>query len=684
MARFRLLCLLLYSYMRLGHGFEITTKTTINSQDGDIDETIFKIDDAAYLANTRYPKSKVSGTVPCEISDKDHHGHLLAAVLVTNTTAITQQTIEDTLAHYTKLDDVFSPNFLEVVVLRSTVIGATIESSAIYTLRGLGMQHLIADNSIAETSHSGVVTDLQQIDLPSGPYLLTSRGGRCAFSTVYRLYPDHYRDFMHGIYDTGDESGSHTTLYTLVGNIGDIAILVPSRLYSLHDTRPFAGYRVAVKDLFDRKGLITSAGSRALASISLAAESTAPSIQRIVNLGGVIVGKYKTAQFGSGAGPWVWQDYQAPFNPRGDGWLTCSASSSSGGCAVATYDWLDFAIGTDTGSSMRRPAAVSGTYGKRPSQGMMNLEGVVPQGGATDTAGVFARDPKMWVHFLKHWYSPDLRESTEKTGLSELDVSNTNVHPRTILYPVDYLPLGNPAAQALVENFVKSLSAAFEMEVKRFNFTATVHNASDPIVADLAKRNDDMLNIIDFHPQWEELAEPLISRWAAEHEEAFPPIDPYYRQSWSTWHTAGTTMQQYYEALRMKRRSVDWYEQHLQYSTAESCSASVLVYDIGTGGLPSYREAELNDSPDASFLAAVPDGTDMAGAGICPLFGCVDYTIPIGQVEYFSKVTHRMEVMPVTINMVVKRGCDFMLLNMIEKLADAGILRTVGAGAKAF
>jgi Asp-tRNA(Asn)/Glu-tRNA(Gln) amidotransferase A subunit family amidase len=45
--------------------------------------------------------------------------------------------------------------------------------------------------------------------------------------------------------------------------------------------------------------------------------------------------------------------------------LTCSASSSGGGCSIAAYKWLDYAIGSDTGSSMRRPAAVSGTYGQR-------------------------------------------------------------------------------------------------------------------------------------------------------------------------------------------------------------------------------------------------------------------------------------------------------------------------------
>jgi hypothetical protein len=53
-------------------------------------------------------------------------------------------------------------------------------------------------------------------------------------------------------------------------------------------------------------------------------------------------------------------------------------------------------------------------------------------------------------------------------------------------------------------------------------------------------------------------------------------------------------------------------------------------------------------------------------------------------VPYSSNVTFHEEMVPVTINMVVKRGCDFMLMNMIEKMADAGILQTVKTGRTPF
>lgn len=63
-----------------------------------------------------------------------------------------------------------------------------------------------------------------------------------------------------------------------------------------------------------------------------------------IDLGAIIVGKFKTSQFAAGLHPWEWIDVHYPFNPRGDGYLTCSGSSSGGGCAIAAYEWLDFAV----------------------------------------------------------------------------------------------------------------------------------------------------------------------------------------------------------------------------------------------------------------------------------------------------------------------------------------------------
>lgn len=645
---------------------------------------LFSHGNVSYIANTQYLRAQLDvGRVSSLIQITENRGIPLA-VLRTNVSSITQEVLKDLIDEYVSQDDVFSPSFLDAVYITSSIPSARLHRSAKDYLDRINVRHVIIDRSISLPLLGSSKITRTDMNLEPGTYYAARSGNSISISTVYRLYEDTYRNFLYGTYSSEDSSGTFSSLDSTFASFDYPAIPVPSRLYSLNDDRPLAGYRVAVKDLFDMKGLITSGGSRAWAYISSPAEATAPSLQRILDLGGVLVGKYKMAQFASGADPWDWQDEQYPFNPRGDGWLTCSASSSGGGCGVAAYEWLDFAIGTDTGSSMRRPAAVSGTYGQRPSQGMMDMEGAMPEGGATDTAGVFARDPVKSAHFSKHWYDASMHQSSERTGLSDLIVPETSNFPKTILYPTDYLPLNNTAAQTILDTFITNLTNIFNMHISYINLTATIQNATDPTVANLAARNNDILNTIDYHPQWEEVAQPLINTWSEMFDGAFLPIDPAYREPWATSYQTGTTMQQYGEALRLKRGSVDWYEEHMQYSTPDMCSESVLIYDIGTGGLPSYREEELNNSPDASFLATIPKGTVMAGAGICPLYGCADFTVPIGQVPYWSPLTKRREWMPVTVDLVVKRGCDGVLYEMVERMAESGVLRTVKSGKVAF
>lgn len=315
---------------------------------------------------------------------------------------------------------------------------------------------------------------------------------------------------------------------------------------------------------------------------------------------------------------------------------------------------------------------------------MISLERVLPLGGATDTAGVFSRDPYKWIHFSKHWYTPSLHQSSNITGLSPLVVPDTNAFPKTILYPVDYLPLNNSAAEPILNAFIGNMSALFGMQVKRFNFSAIVASGSNPTVNNLTDLSNGPLDVINSRTQWVEVAKPLIDQWAELFDGRFPPIDSARREGWHEYNETENSLEAYNEALRIKRAAVEWYETYFQYSTNESCSESVMLYDIGTGGLPSYREQNLNNNADASFLAVRPAGATITGAGICPLYGCADFTIPIGQVPYQSQVTYHEEMVPVTINMVVKRGCDFVLYNMIEKLADAGVLKTVKTGRTAF
>jgi hypothetical protein len=129
-------------------------------------------------------------------------------------------------------------------------------------------------------------------------------------------------------------------------------IPVPSRLYfpPPSETKPLSGKRFVVKDIYDIRGLRTGAGSKAFQAFNDVAVRTAPVVAELVEKGAVIVGKTKTVQFASGMGARDWVDYQSPFNPRGDGYLDPDCSSSGSASAMAAYEWLDFAIGSDSKS----------------------------------------------------------------------------------------------------------------------------------------------------------------------------------------------------------------------------------------------------------------------------------------------------------------------------------------------
>ncbi|RLM00329.1 hypothetical protein CFD26_107906 [Aspergillus turcosus] len=654
----------------------------------------YELGNVTYFANIEHPRAifnldytTASRLVP-------------ATVILANQSVVTGSYLKSTLSSYLTNDDVFSPDFLHVIYLTSTVSKSRLDSTAEQYLSSLGAASLLCNASSFERvpSNGYALKDDLATSLPPGPFTILVKNGSIAFLDTYRLYNDNFRTFITGAYPSNNGIGSFAALPAMNPRLWGPLIPVPSRIHSWNDNRLLAGKRVSVKDLFDIKGLQTSAGSQAWIQVTPIANSTAPAIQRLIDLGAVIVGKFKLAQFASGADPWNWTDEQAPFNPRGDGYLTCSASSSGGGCGIAAYDWLDAAIGTDTGSSMRRPAAVSGTFGNRPSQGMMSLEGAVPLNAGEDTVGVFSRDPVEWAEFAKAWYDPSLHQDPSINSLPSLSVPDSTAFPKRILYPVEYLPLANPAAQAILDNFLRGMTRVFNMTIEQTNFTATASNASIYPQADWGSiypeiHWDYLVNwsllydagaTLQLWTQSTKVYGPLISTWAARNGGRFPPVDSVWRNAWTEYDVSNITQAVFEQALRTKAAAVNWFQNEVLYQTPDSCSEALMVCDGGTGGLPSFREEDLNNSPNASFMNVFPEHAQVSCSGICTLFGCVDFTIPLGQVDYYSPVTMVTEQWPVTINIIARRGCDFMLFNMIKKLAEEGVLRSVKTGRTAF
>jgi hypothetical protein len=652
-------------------------------------DMVFDLGGTPYLAITTIPSAQTTGWTGS--------GHLPMTVVKTDACSPTAEDLTALVTQYLSSDDVLSESFLQAIYIATTCSsGAMLESSAVSGLMSMGCSTVLASPSFAG---SGVMSVEGLDELEPGPYVASLTASGAGLSMVYRLYEDRYRTFIFGAYPSPDDESTYMPFPVNVAKYQDPLIPVPSKIYSWSDPRPFAGLRVSIKDLYDIKGLQSAGGSRAWASITPVASASAVAIQRIIDLGGHLVGKQKTAQFASGADPWDWYDVQYPFNPRGDEWLTCSASSSGGGCSIAAYDWLDHAIGSDTGSSVRRPAAVSGTYGNRPSQGMISLEGVQPLGAAQDTAGVFARDPHAFAYFAKHWYTPSLHQDASINGLAALNVPTESPLPSTLIYTPEYLPTRNPAADTLVQSFITNLTTLLGLTKQTVNLTATILDSEIQAVRNTSYRNN-ASSLLNQYTQWTEVGRPLVDFWAENYDGRFPPIDPARRPGWIARTQDNTTTEMYTEALSIKRSFSEWMNNDIlglgynsaspaNTTTADECANSGLwLYDIGTGGLPSYREEDLIvgnlGTGAATYLNYTPPYTITSGVNFCSFAGCADFTVPIGQVEYFSNVTQVMEMVPVTLSLVMRRGCDWSLFALIEALAEKGVLRAVKTGREAF
>src|SRR5438552_15995402 len=148
-----------------------------------------------------------------------------------------------------------------------------------------------------------------------------------------------------------------------------------------------AGVRLAVKDIIDVEGVPTTAGSRALERRAAPAERDADCLAGARAAGARLVGKANLHEFAMlpiGTNPW----FGTPTNPL-DPTLIPGGSSSGSAVAVAT-DEADVALGSDTGGSVRVPAACCGITGLKTTHGRVSLEGVWPLAPSLDTIGPMA------------------------------------------------------------------------------------------------------------------------------------------------------------------------------------------------------------------------------------------------------------------------------------------------------
>ncbi len=139
---------------------------------------------------------------------------------------------------------------------------------------------------------------------------------------------------------------------------------------------PLSGLTFAAKDILDIAGYVTGGGNPDWKETHPAADKTAWTVQTLVDAGATMAGKTITDEltrgiFGENA------HYGTPTNPRAPGRVP--GGSSSGSASAVAGGLVDFALGSDTGGSVRVPSSFCGLYGLRPTHGRIPLDGILLQ-----------------------------------------------------------------------------------------------------------------------------------------------------------------------------------------------------------------------------------------------------------------------------------------------------------------
>ncbi len=176
---------------------------------------------------------------------------------------------------------------------------------------------------------------------------------------------------------------------------------------------PLGGLSFAVKDIFDVAGYPTGGGSPVMRAESPVKMVSAPVVQAMLDAGARFVGKTQTDELTFSMNGQN-RHFPEPVNVRASGRIT--GGSSSGSAAAVAAKLCDFALGSDTGGSVRAPASYCGLWGIRPTHGRVDNTRAMPLARSFDTAGYFADDAEIFARVAPVF----LGEDAKPFGLTKL------------------------------------------------------------------------------------------------------------------------------------------------------------------------------------------------------------------------------------------------------------------------
>ena len=172
-------------------------------------------------------------------------------------------------------------------------------------------------------------------------------------------------------------------------------------------TGPLAGVPVAIKDNMCTKGTLTTCSSKILRNF--VPTYTAQAVANLEEAGAVIIGKTNMDEFAMGS-----TTETSAFGPTKNPWNTehVPGGSSGGSCAAVAAEECSYALGSDTGGSIRQPSSFCGVTGIKPTYGTVSRYGLIAYGSSLDQIGPVAKDVTDCATILEVIASHDAKDST--------------------------------------------------------------------------------------------------------------------------------------------------------------------------------------------------------------------------------------------------------------------------------
>ncbi|MFO0845673.1 MAG: amidase [Gemmataceae bacterium] len=374
---------------------------------------------------------------------------------------------------------------------------------------------------------------------------------------------------------------------------------------------PLGGLRFAVKDLIDVAGRVTGCGNPTWRDTHPPAVAHAVCVEQLLRAGAACAGKTVTDEL---AFSLVGQNhfYGTPLNPRAPDRVP--GGSSSGSASAVACGLVDFALGSDTGGSVRVPASNCGVFGLRPSHGVVSVAGVMPFAPTFDTVGVLARSAEVLA----------------RTAAVLLSLEGDPKSPGPIYLVREAFDLADAEVRQALEGAVRRLREGFGPRVREVSLGEVGGEAN------LAAWGDTFCAL-----QWAEIHSSL-GAWVADAKPAFGPAT-----------AANFELTRRLDRRRLAEAAV-WRERAFRRLRSFLGEDSILCMPTTPALAPRKGEDLPRSSGGAGYYPRALALTSVAGIGRLP-----QVSLPLADVDG----------VPIGLSLLAGTGRDSLLLSVAQSLA---------------